>query len=89
MPRTILKYALMLTGSQPLLLPEGAEILTVQTVNGAPHLWVLGDLAAPDVARVFALALTGADVDFAGVYLGTFQRFGSPAEYHLFEVPQP
>jgi hypothetical protein len=76
-------------------LPHGAQILSVQMLDGAPHLWAI---VSPDAAletRTFRLLPTGLlfDVDAMSpskqTHVGTFQLVndgGNVFVFHLFET---
>lgn len=74
---------------QSILMPKGAEILTVQTQNGIPCIWALVDIEAEKEPRVFDIFGTGHPVTFdMGVerkYINTFQLKGGALVFHLFE----
>jgi hypothetical protein len=72
-------------------MPEGAEILTVQTQyqgtsdeQGA--LWALVDPTATPQKRLFRLVGTGVRGDRPGPYVGTFQLTGGSLVLHVFEA---
>lgn len=68
-----------------LLLPEDAQVLTVQIQSDVPQIWVLLDKKAPAVVRRFRLYPTGLEADFENnKYIGTFQH--SWLVFHLFEI---
>jgi hypothetical protein len=65
-------------GSFEIVMPEGAQLLTVQLQNGKPMLWALVNEEAPRVRREFNIA-------------GTWQKFHIGPPYHYVatwqEVP--
>lgn len=71
-------------------MPEGAEVLCVQTQNGQPTLWALVDSSNPLERRRFVGSDTGHPIpDDSGKYVGTFQidRIkGRTLVFHVFEV---
>jgi hypothetical protein len=88
--KTIYKYELAIDDTQELMLPEGAEILTVQMQDGYPRLWALVDPHAPKKRRYIDIYGTGHPVgDKHGQYLGTFQEHGGQLVWHVFERTQP
>ena len=87
--KTIWKYGLKMVDSQEINMPEGAEILTVQTQFDMPCIWALVDPKAKIEQRFFVIYGTGHDIYFdMGVkrkYIGTFQIMKGAGIYHLFE----
>lgn len=71
-------------------MPIGAEILSVQTQHGQPHLWALVDTMLPNERRLFRLFGTGHSIDDSGElkYVGSFQLSGGALVFHLFEYPK-
>ena len=70
-------------------IPVAAEILTVQTQRGYPHMWVLLDPDKTVVARHFRVFQTGQPIDEpkeALKYIDTFQLEYDTLVYHLFEL---
>jgi hypothetical protein len=91
--KAIWKYPLNLTDRIMLQMPEGAEVLAVQTQHGELCLWALVKPDAPKVDRYFRLFGTGHEMPVdMGVdwtkedYRGTFQALGGDLVFHLFEV---
>ena len=84
--KTIHKYVIPFDGD--LELPEGADILTVQTQHGVPQLWALIDDIVPFTTRRFKVLGTGHSAEEVdGIdYLGTFQLSGGSLIFHVFEV---
>jgi hypothetical protein len=68
-------------------MPEGAEILTVQTQHGEPCIWALVNPAAKKEKRYFWVFGTGHNVPVEAErkYIGTFQLEGGALVFHLFE----
>jgi hypothetical protein len=84
--KTIWKYQLVIQDSQPLTMPKGAEILTVQVQNNIPCIWALVDPDAEIEHREFCMFGTGHDfglIDYK--YIGTFQIHEGLLAFHLFE----
>lgn len=72
-----------------LAMPEGAEILAVQTQYGEPKIWALIDTSLPTEERKFRWFGTGHSFDIAyKKYVGTVQMKVGQGElvFHLFEV---
>ncbi len=87
--RIIYKYKLEIADVQQILMPKGADILTIQVQNGTPCLWAMVD---PDAAeteqRTFGMLATGHSTmpnGIENVYLGTIQLHGGVLVYHCFE----
>lgn len=85
--KKIYKYILAATDVQTISLPENAEILTVQTQNETPCIWVELDPELPStVTREFRIFSTGHPmIDYNGKYIGTFQLRGGSLVFHLYE----
>lgn len=60
--QTIFKYQLPVLEQFTLELPEHAEILRVDTIDGMFWLWALVDLRRPTETRYFRAFKTGADI---------------------------
>jgi len=75
--------------NQRVLMPKGAEILSVQTQNEEPCLWAKFNKANEDVKeeRCFAIHETGETItSIRYSYIGTYQLRGGVRVYHVFEV---
>jgi hypothetical protein len=88
--KTIYKYKLWLTNKQDVLLPIGSEILTVQTQDEDPCLWVLvNPLVEDKEKRIIEIIGTGHEIKYnLGVtrnYISTFQLSGGSFVGHAFE----
>lgn len=84
----IFKYELGVTDEQGFYLPVGAKVLSVQTQNGIPCMWVLVDETAPTEHRTFLTVGTGQPApDDLGrrPYCGTYQLHGGALVFHVFE----
>ncbi len=71
------------------VLPIGAQVLTVQIQDGEPHLWALVDPFNQDETRNFAVFGTGWDLkgdSEKGKYIATFQQ--DSLVWHVFELIQ-
>ena len=82
--KTIWKFPVM---SDVIEMPEGAEILSVQTQHDQPCLWALVDPDAPMERRTFNVVGTGIPFEGDGQFLGTFQLLGGGFIGHVFEPP--
>jgi len=89
MEKTIWKYELKVTAGQNILMPIGAEILTVQMQGGTPYLWGLVNPKAETESRSIEMFGTGNPVLYnTGVsrkYISTFQMQNGGLVFHVFE----
>lgn len=88
--KTIWKFTLQVNDQQSILMPEGAEILCVQTQRDEACLWALCDSEAPKTRkRHFAVRGTGhpcgVEITVEG-YIGTVQFEGGALIFHVFET---
>ena len=90
MERKIFKYELEIMDSQLLMIPSGAEILTVQTQSELPKLWALCDPEQIKEARTICIFGTGNPIPEGNFkYISTFQLMGGIAVFHVFENINP
>ena len=83
----IYKYPIGTKDSQGVMMPVGAEILTVQVQNGTPCLWALVDIEKPVVMRHIHTYGTGHDVEPADYdYIGTYQVPSNGFVFHVLEM---
>ncbi len=83
--KTVYKYPLAIESSIPM--PEGAQVLSVQTQHGQVQLWALVDPDATPVSRKFRIVGTGDPIKGdPGVFIDTFQMSGGDLVFHVFEV---
>lgn len=84
--RRIYKYEVPITDRPLIVMPEGAEVLSVQVQYGVPQLWVLVDPTQLNMLMRFALRAIGQEFHASevGRYVGTFQLQGGALVYHLF-----
>jgi len=89
MEKSIFKYNLETTDRQTVLMPKGAEILTVQTQHEDGKLWALVDPNAPLEERVIEIFGTGhpvyCDMGVERKYIATYQLPGGNYVFHAFE----
>ena len=90
MTKTIWKFPLETVAVQTLLMPRGAEILTVQVQRGAPSLWAMVDPVAHPTARRFTVYGTGhnmpkLEMGTERTYIGTYQLNDGNLVFHIFE----
>ena len=85
--KTIYKFKLQTTDEQQILMPEGAEILTVQLQDGEPQLWALVDTDQPKTKRYIEIFGTGNPITGIGPrkYIATYQLRGGALVFHVFE----
>lgn len=89
----IQRYPLQIkTGQQEIVLPEGAELLTVQIQERVPVLWALINPFNVKTTRVFEVHQTGDAL--LGItnnktnykYISSFQCEKTKTAHHIFEV---
>jgi hypothetical protein len=84
--RKIFKYPLTIDDEIKISMPEGSEILTVQTQGERPFIWAIVDTDAPLTTR--RLCVRGAGHTFKGnegKYIGTCQIDNEFLVFHVFE----
>lgn len=84
----IYKYHIEVTDEQQVSLPKGAQILTVQTQQEQPCIWVLVDPQMPTELVTIRVHGTGHDVPDSDnlKYIGTFQMMGGGLVFHTFRM---
>lgn len=89
MKKTIWKFELETKGYQKIEMPEGSEILTVQTQFEKPCLWAFVDPNAEKEDRFIEIFGTGerinCDMGVNRKYIGTYQLSGGNWVFHVFE----
>lgn len=85
--KRIFKYPVEITDDSKIMMPRGADVLSVQMQGEVPCVWTLVDDAAPMVKRKFKLRGTGHPAEdlFADMFVGTFQMRGGLV-FHLFDA---
>lgn len=89
---TILKYEIPDPKKAPefsITLPQGAEILTAQSQNNEPQIWVLLNPKNPAETRNFFVIVTGGFIKEKKEklnYVGTFQMDEGSFVGHVFEI---
>ncbi len=85
---TIWKYALEVTDTVIIAMPEGATVLTVDVQHGVPAMWVMVDPDAPLEDRAFYVRGTGHAMGEAEgfAHVGTFQLAGGSFIGHVFDA---
>ena len=83
-PKTIWKFPLEVTDEQTVQVPEGAQLLSVQTQYGKPCLWALVDPQAEKKPCVIQTYGTGHPVTHIDMYLSTYQMEGGALVFHVF-----
>lgn len=89
--KTIWKYELEITDLQVIKMPYGAKILTVQTQNDKPCIWVEtnDDAHLPRNNRVIEIIGTGNPMEVRQrTYIGTFQLHNGGMVFHVYEAFQ-
>lgn len=81
--KTIWKFLLRINDRQVVVLPHGAQMLTIQMQGHHPCLWALVDPSRPPQQRGIQMYGTGHPATDAGVYIATFQT--GPLVFHVFE----
>ncbi len=88
--QTIHKYRLSAGSDTAVMMPEGADVLTVQMQHGRPCLWAVVDLEAPLERRHFLTYGTGHPLSegLGGdlTYVGTYQMEDGALVFHVFEL---
>lgn len=85
--KKIYKYPLEIQDEQVVLLPTGAEILTVQSILDKAYLYAMVNPTAPnDMAVTIHMFGTGHPVQDSDLlkYIGTFQIYGGHLVLHVF-----
>lgn len=88
MAKQIFKYQLDTTDIQHVEMPEGAEILCIQTQYGIPCVWALVQPDAPLTKRTVETFGTGHNVpeNANRKYIGTYQLRKGNLVFHCFEL---
>ena len=87
MKKSIWKFQLETVDEQSLLMPKGANILTVQTQNEIPCLWALVDPEGNKEERIIEIFGAGNPVndEIDRRYIGTYQSMRGSFIGHVFE----
>lgn len=85
--KRVYKYPVEIADVQTILLPIGAQILSVQVQGGNPYIWACVNPSAESEPRRFRLFETGHNIESENClkFIGTFQLLGGRLVYHLFE----
>ena len=84
--KTIYKYELEIKDSQTLMIPNEAEILSVQVQFDEPKLWAMCDPEKSKESRVICMFGTGSSIPSKNLkFIGTFQALRGQAVFHVFE----
>lgn len=87
--KTIFKYPLRVDDYQTVIMPRGAQILTVQAQREIPCVWALVETNNEPEERHFRIAGTGHRMNAKDKflrYLGTFQIMRDDLVFHVFEI---
>ena len=84
----IYKYQLQTTDEQFIEMPLGAEVLTVQTQNEIPCIWVRVNPEHSKIRYRFRIFGTGHPIEdnFVGKYIGTYQLKNGGLVFHLWLI---
>lgn len=86
--KTIWKFPLELTDDQIVMMPDEAEILTVQIQELSLCLWALVDPRLPMLRRKIEIIGTGNPaIDRERKYISTVQMADGALVWHFFEIP--
>lgn len=90
MKKLLCRFPFDTTDNFTLKMPEGAEILSVQTQDEQPCLWALVDPNAKKENRMFCVYGVGREVNMDDTleFIGTYQLQGISGTlvFHIFEV---
>lgn len=86
--KTVYKYQLKTTGEQFVDLPKNAEILSIQTQNNIPCIWVKVDTSEVlHNRRGFITIGTGEPLPENPIkYIGTYHLSSGQFIFHVFEI---
>ena len=87
MANVVWKFAVAAEEELILDIPKSAQVLTVRTQYGKPHVWILLDPEEKKVRRIFNVIPTGVTFDARSLsYIGTFEvSAGQSLIFHMFE----
>lgn len=87
MKQSIWKYTLGGKAIEEIEMPQGAQILCVQTQREDVCLWAVVDESAPMQKRIIEVFGTGHPMPRteSRVYIGTFQMNAGSLVFHVFE----
>ena len=87
--KNVFKYPVEIRNKFSVMMPDGAEILTVQMQHNKPQMWALVDQSKPEKERIFRISGTGHpmvyDMGSMYEYINSFQMRGGDLIFHLFE----
>jgi hypothetical protein len=84
--KVIYKYLLRTVDEQIVLMPPGAEILSVATQNNVPCIWALVEPGGGSVPHRFGIYGTGHPLpEDLGEFVGTFFMFDKTLVFHVFD----
>lgn len=88
MKKQIWKFELNTVDTQEVLVPDGAEILTVQVQNEKPCIWALVDINVGWVTITIEIFETGNPIEASVLnrtYIGTYQLSRGASVGHVFK----
>lgn len=85
--KVVWKYPIPAADEFTVEMPEGTEVVTVQTQRDEPMFWALLDPDVPKYLRTFRVLPTGRELPDAEqwTYRGTFQVHDGSLVFHLME----
>lgn len=87
---TVYKYQLQITDSQTVMMPKGAEVLSVAAQGDSLSLWAKVNPDAPMEKRKFYVHGTGHKIGAeVAIYRGTAMMYGGDLVLHVFEGALP
>ncbi len=87
MEKRIFQYTLETKYEQTIILPKGADILTIQTQFNNPQLWALVDQNETEKEkRYIEIYENGEGICYDRKYLGTYQLDDGNFVFHVFEA---
>lgn len=87
--KTIWKFPIRITDTQTVLMPKGAQILSVGTQGNRLFLWAMVDSNAALESREIAIFGTGhplPDSELAAAFIGTTQQHEGALVWHVFDM---
>jgi hypothetical protein len=87
MSKTIWKFDLATVDIQRIIVPEGAELLSVQIQKQTPYIWALVDSTEREEERIIRIFSTGYAIEDSLnlKYIDTYQEMDGDLVWHVFE----
>ncbi len=87
MAKVIYKFPLKIDEANEIMVSEGYEILTVQTQNGNPFIWIIIETENRIDKCILEIVYTGNPMlQKFKKYIGTFQLLEGILDYHVFQI---